>query len=631
MPMASNPVIHPSAELLQSFHMGKLDQASAAKVASHLEACPSCRQQLVTLAGDCTNGRLGDACQQSEAIPPTRMPQTLNSSPAGRSAGSLLPGVPDLPADLANTLQYHVVRELGRGGMGVVYLAKNVLLDRLEVLKVVSKTLLHAPGARERFLREIRSAAKLSHHNVVKAHSALLLGDLLVFAMEHVEGEDLAKVVKQNGPLSVQRGCFYLHQAALGLQHAHEHGMVHRDIKPHNLILSQQETRDIVKILDFGLAKASREGQTDTGLTAAGIVLGTPDYMAPEQALDAAKADIRADIYSLGCTLYALMTGAPPFQGKSIVEVLQAHVLQEARPLNQWRGDVPVELAAVVAKMMAKDPAQRFQKPIEVAQALAPFCKPLARPGAVPPIPAPPPQVAALHKSLKAPGDTGGNRQHVSLVPVAVGSLLASLDKTVSPDSAAVSSSRDSRSRCRRIGMALLAGVAGPIVILLGVLLVIPFPRHVADGKVGAEATCEGTAARRTERPLQGAEAKSSGDHFRIGSVWEGRLHWAESGIPVPFSCPASLIVLDLEGTSFKARIDYETLHVLVQRVCRGTIENDVINWSGKDEELLRGHLFPGVDYVGRVVGTAIKIQIKGVSPNGRQGEGLFTFQLKKS
>ena len=259
--------------------------------------------------------------------------------------------------------------------MGVVYLAKNKLMDRLEVLKVINKALLDRPGAVERFLREIRSAAKLSHLNVVAAYSALQLGDLLVFAMEYVEGQDLAAVVKANGPLPVPHACFYVQQAAQGLQHAFEKKMVHRDIKPQNLMLARDGRKHVVKVLDFGLAKVMREKTEDTGLTGEGKMLGTPDYMAPEQTLDATSADIRADIYSLGCTLYFLLSGSRPFKGKNLYDIMQAHQSLEAPALNLARPEVPAELATVVHKMMAKDRAQRYQTPLEVVQALSPFVK----------------------------------------------------------------------------------------------------------------------------------------------------------------------------------------------------------------------------------------------------------------
>src|SRR5262249_46449217 len=157
-----------------------------------------------------------------------------------------------LPPELSDNTQYEIVRELGRGGMGVVYLARNKLMDRLEVLKVVNKALLDRPGAVERFLREIRAAAKLEPHaNVAMAYSAFQAGDLLVFAMQYVEGEDLAKFVQARAtPLPVPFACYCIHQAALGLQHAFEKGLVHRDIKPSNLILSREGKKYVVKVLD---------------------------------------------------------------------------------------------------------------------------------------------------------------------------------------------------------------------------------------------------------------------------------------------------------------------------------------------------------------------------------------------
>jgi hypothetical protein len=298
-----------------------------------------------------------------------------------------------LPPGLADHPDYRIIRELGRGGMGVVYLAHNQLMGRDEVLKVMGRHIIEKPGVMERFLREIRSVAKLRHTNIVTAHTAFRLGESIVFAMEYVDGYDLSKLVKAKGPLSVAHATNFIYQAALGLQHAHEEGMVHRDIKPGNLMLSRKGGRALVKVLDFGLAKASREGTVDTALTREGQMLGTPDYIAPEQTLDPQKADIRADIYSLGCTLYYLLKGGPPFKGSSLFEVLQAHHATEATALDQVRPDVPRELAAVVARMMAKEPAERFQTPAEAARALAPFFKgghTLAAAAASPPIPAAP-------------------------------------------------------------------------------------------------------------------------------------------------------------------------------------------------------------------------------------------------
>jgi hypothetical protein len=207
--------------------------------------------------------------------------------------------------------------------------------------------------------------------------------------MEYVEGLDLARMVKARGPMPVGHACHHARQAALGLQHAHERGMVHRDIKPGNLMLSRDGNRAIIKVLDFGLAKAGRENKLvelglDRGedargaasaLTLAGQMLGTPDFIAPEQIDDAQRADIRADIYSLGCTLYYLLSGGPPFRAATLYDVLQAHHSMDAAPLNLARPEVPAELAALVAKMMAKEPERRFREPGEVAKALAPFFK----------------------------------------------------------------------------------------------------------------------------------------------------------------------------------------------------------------------------------------------------------------
>jgi serine/threonine protein kinase len=270
-------------------------------------------------------------------------------SPVPPPAGSLPPG-------LASHPDYDVVRELGRGGMGVVYLAHNKLMGRLEVLKVVGSHLVNRASAPGRFLAEIRNAAKLDHPNIVTAYSVLRIGDSLVLAMQYVEGLDLAKLVKARGSLRVAQACNYAHQAAFGLQHAHEQGMVHRDIKPGNLMLARQGDRALIKVLDFGLSKVRSEGAVDGGLTHDGQMLGTPDYIAPEQISN----ERRADIYSLGCTHYCLLTGGPPFQGASLYDILQAHHSSDATPLNLVRPEVPVELAALVGKMMAKEPERRF-------------------------------------------------------------------------------------------------------------------------------------------------------------------------------------------------------------------------------------------------------------------------------
>jgi len=376
--MAVKPIHHLSEDTLKALSAGKLSERAAVAVSAHLDECAECRAKASSLSEDTLLGRL--RAVESDSATGTPVPDTLGPLPAGVQAANAGQAFqPDVNNQIFSELpklpEYEVQRELGQGGMGVVYLAKNKLMDRLEVLKVVKPALLEIPGARDRFLREIRMAAKLSHGNIVKAHSAIQTGELLLFAMEYVDGEDLAKTVKSRGPLAVTMACNYAQQVAQGLQHALEKGMVHRDIKPHNLILARDGRKHIVKILDFGLAKARREEEgSDSDLTGSGSgIMGTPDYIAPEQMKNASKADIRADIYSLGCTLYYLLTGKPPFEGKSLFELLQAHLGKGAVPLNKVRPDVPAKLAAVVAKMMAKAPTDRYQTPLEVVQALAPF------------------------------------------------------------------------------------------------------------------------------------------------------------------------------------------------------------------------------------------------------------------
>ena len=211
--------------------------------------------------------------------------------------------------------------------MGEVFKARHPKLGRVVALKLIRKERLDNPAAVRRFHREVQAAAQLEHPHIVRAYDADEAGDLHYFVMEYVEGTDLARLVKRDGPLTVDRACDYVRQAALGLQHAYERGMVHRDIKPANLLLTAKG--DVVKVLDMGLARLDRP-EKDAGasstLTQEGAVMGTPDYIAPEQARDSHTVDIRADLYSLGCTLYFLLAGRVPFPGgTSDGEAAQAH------------------------------------------------------------------------------------------------------------------------------------------------------------------------------------------------------------------------------------------------------------------------------------------------------------------
>jgi len=267
--------------------------------------------------------------------------------------------------------QYCLLEPLGQGGMGQVFKARHRLMRRVVALKVIRKELLARPEAVDRFLREMQMAAQLSHPNIVTAYDAEQIGDRCCLVMEFCEGQSLAQLVRQTGPLPIAQACELIRQAALGLQHAHERGLIHRDIKPENLLCSGAT----LKILDMGLARLQSVDGEPSGmtLTQQGVIMGTPDFIAPEQAKDLRSADIRSDVYSLGCTFYFLLVGRVPFLGGTLVEKLLRHQAETPPPLEQLRPDVPAGVSAVVARMMAKEPAERFQTPGDVAAALEPF------------------------------------------------------------------------------------------------------------------------------------------------------------------------------------------------------------------------------------------------------------------
>lgn len=272
---------------------------------------------------------------------------------------------------------YVLLDLLGEGGMGQVFRARHSMMDRVVAIKVIRADRLGDAGTVARFHREIKAVSRLSHPNVVHAYDADTIGSTHYFVMEYVTGADLGKWLKDRGPLPAAEACEYVRQAALGLQHAHEHELVHRDVKPSNLMRVESKGGSVIKVLDLGLARLRSElasDQTASELTRTGALMGTPDYLAPEQAANPASADIRADIYSLGCTLYQLLTGQVPFPGGSLAQKLQWHQQAEPAAVDSVRRDLPEGLAAVVHKMLAKRPADRFQTPGEVAEALGPYC-----------------------------------------------------------------------------------------------------------------------------------------------------------------------------------------------------------------------------------------------------------------
>jgi serine/threonine protein kinase/WD40 repeat protein len=267
--------------------------------------------------------------------------------------------------------KYKIIDYLGDGGMGQVYLAEHLLMQRRVALKVPPPKKLAGPGMLQRFIREAQALAALDHPNIVRAHDLEHFGKLYMLAMEYVDGPNFRDLVTENGTLPVGRAAHYIAQAAQGLQHAHEAGWVHRDIKPANLLV---DPAGVVKVLDLGLAfLLGDDAESPTRKFDENAVLGTADYLSPEQAIDSHEVDIRADIYSLGATLYYLLTGRAPFEGSTIAQKLMAHQMKDPPPVGKLRPDVPQGMGRVLAKMMAKSPADRYQTPAEVAQALMPF------------------------------------------------------------------------------------------------------------------------------------------------------------------------------------------------------------------------------------------------------------------
>jgi WD40 repeat protein/predicted Ser/Thr protein kinase len=357
---------------LAALGLGRLNDAEAAAIEQHLSDCPECQAAVDSIEPDSFIVLL--RCSTVPCNGPTRDegPRETASPVAHPHPDSIA-----VPPELADHPRYRVLRVLGHGGMGAVYQAEHRLMQRTVAIKVIRADLVARPGTVERFQREVRAAAQLTHPNIVIAYDAEQAGAAHFLVMEYVEGVNLAQHVREHGPLPVPQACIYIRQAALGLQHAFTKRMVHRDIKPQNLLLTPQGW---VKILDFGLARfvseaaALAEGEAP-GLTRSGTMMGTPDYMAPEQANDPHTADSRADLYSLGCTLFFLLTGEPPFPKGTLVQRLANHQHTPPPGLTLRRSDVPPELAAVVERLLAKDPAQRYQTPAEVAQALVPFIR----------------------------------------------------------------------------------------------------------------------------------------------------------------------------------------------------------------------------------------------------------------
>ena len=265
--------------------------------------------------------------------------------------------------------QYKILDQIGAGGMGVVYLAEHQTLKRRVAIKVLPSSRARDAEALRRFLREARVVAALDHPNIVRAHDANREGPVHFLVMEYVQGRTLDQIVRADGPISPAKAANYMYQAALGLNHAHETGLVHRDIKPSNLLL---DTLGTLKILDYGLARYFDSGndQLTRDVGASGVI-GTADFIAPEQALNSSEVDIRADIYSLGMTFYTILAGETPFAADSTTQKLLSHHMKEPKPIREVMPAVPSAIASVLTRMISKRPADRYQTPAELVDALS--------------------------------------------------------------------------------------------------------------------------------------------------------------------------------------------------------------------------------------------------------------------
>ncbi len=350
--------------------------------------------------------KVHDAIESGNA-PEATVVHPMPSILSGATAEQLAKNVSD--TDWPTIPGYTILAKLGQGGMGQVFKAMQTRLNRTVALKVIKQEcLLQEPKAAMRFQREAQAAAQLSHPNIIVVYDFNQVDHTYYIAMEFVDGIDLDQMVRDRGPLPLEKACDYIRQAALGLQHAHEEAdMVHRDIKPSNLLIALPKKEigmsgyhplptgklkaspavspapgnpkrsggpaedGVLKILDMGMALLLHSADPDSAhQTMQGTLMGTPDYISPEQAMDSHQVDIRADLYSLGCTFYFLLAGRPPYAEYPLLKKLMMHQAGEPRPLRVLAPDVPIEIEAIVNKLMCKRPEDRYQTPGELAEVL---------------------------------------------------------------------------------------------------------------------------------------------------------------------------------------------------------------------------------------------------------------------
>jgi len=476
--MTATPTECPPPTRLRAYASGRLPETQSDSIFEHLRECESCASALETVDDG-----------EDSLIAELRQPDPLASfadEPGCQTAVAKALGVLANTAELPRQIgEYEVTRPLGRGGMGSVYLARHNKLGRQVALKVLATHRLSDPRMGKRFEAEMRAVGQLSHPNIVTAHDAREIEGTAVLVTEFIDGLDLGQLVQSSGPLRIADACQIIRQVAVALAYTDSQGFVHRDVKPSNIMLSRSGE---VKLLDLGLARFE-VGDPDhpeiagPELTGTGQTMGTADYIAPEQVTDSRSVDIRADIYSLGCTLMKLLTGHAPFADEdheTPFAKMTAHVSTPAPRLKQCLPNAPKELGSLIDSMLQKDPTRRPQSPMEIAERLEPF---------------------TAGNDLERLGQT-------KYVPL--------------PVAARSTQTQPTRNRRVPIWVALAAGLVGLVVgLVLGITITIEYPdgtKAQVNAPSGSQVTVTETPA---ATPEQSREIADKDSHWELAPAME--------------------------------------------------------------------------------------------------------------
>ena len=378
-----------SKDALFGFFYDDLHESEEQSIVNHLECCLSCQRKAKVISNDEKLAEWRQSLIDNQSlelndvytIPDSLILQlyqlplaeTNTEHDIAKTNSRFFDGSNSIPQDVPKSIgQYQLMRIIGRGGIGTVYEAFHCRLKRRTAIKLLNFDGVQIRNSVLRFYREMEAIGKLDHPNIVRAIDAGEIHGKPFLVMEYVVGSDLAKVVSKAGPLSVVESCEIIRQAACGLQHAHDNGLIHRDIKPSNLLL---DLNGHVKVADLGLAQFHEAGSEQSEITKSNHLMGTVDFMSPEQALNPKHADERSDIYSLGCTLYFLLTGEPVYEGDSIIERVLAHREHVVPSIRDTLPEISENLDSVMQRLLAKLPEDRFQSMNEVLEALEVFEK----------------------------------------------------------------------------------------------------------------------------------------------------------------------------------------------------------------------------------------------------------------